>query len=87
VTSDGLPVWLGTASFDKGIGLSPDFFLPAHHIAPNIDAERAYLVSALTAAGAVATASSFQLVPPESGHNFVGDPFYTDGLAVLLVLE
>ncbi len=86
VTSDGSPVWLGTASFDEGFGLSHETLLPTHHIAPDIDAERDYLVSRLQAGGAVASSSSFQLVPPEFGSNFVGDPFFTLGRAVLLVL-
>lgn len=86
VTTDGKPLWLGTASFDTGFGLAHNTLLPTHHIDPNIDAERDYLVSSLQATGAVVTSSSFQLVPPETGHNFVGDPFYTKGQAVELVL-
>jgi undecaprenyl-diphosphatase len=86
VTTDGQPVWLGTASFDEGFGLAQGTLLPTHHIAPDIDAERDYLVASLQAAGAVVTSSSFQLVPPGMGHNFVGDPFSTDGRAALLAL-
>jgi hypothetical protein len=87
VTSNGQNVWLATASFDAGVGLSHDNLLPTHHIAPNIDAERAYLVSSLAATGNVLSTQTFQLVPPQSGTNFVGDPFFTDGLAILLVLQ
>ncbi len=86
VTSNGQNVWLATASFDASVGLSHDNLLPTHHIEPNIDAERDYLVASLAATGDVLSTQTFQLVPPESGTNFVGDPFFTDGSAVLLVL-
>jgi hypothetical protein len=85
-TTDGRDVWLATASFDRGFELAPASFLPTHQIDPNIDAERAYVVASLEQAGVVSQTSSVQLVPPESGHNFAGDPFHTDGVAVILYL-
>jgi undecaprenyl-diphosphatase len=85
-TSAGQPIWLATASFDTGFGLAPNTLLPTHHIAPDIDAERDYLVASLKATGDVTNTDTFQLVPPESGHNFAGDPFTTNGQAVLVQL-
>lgn len=85
-TVQGQDVWLATASFDRGFELAPNSFLPTHQIDPNIDAERAYVVAALTATGLVAQTQTVQLVPPESGHNFAGDPFMTDGQAVVVWL-
>jgi undecaprenyl-diphosphatase len=85
-TSDGRSIWLATASFDRGFELAPATFLPTHQIAPDIDTERAFIVSSLQTAGAVAEQQTIQLVPPESGVNFDGDPFFTDGQAVVLYL-
>jgi hypothetical protein len=86
-TSDGQPVWLATASYDKGFELAPSTGLPTHQIAPDIDTERAFIVNSLQGAGAVAQAQTIQLVPPEKGYNFDGDPFITDGQAVILYLS
>jgi membrane-associated phospholipid phosphatase len=86
-TTQGLPVWLATASFDEGFELAPRVFLPTHKIDPNIDAERAYLVASLQSAGAVTSTDTIQLVPAQSGHNFAGDPFFTDGDAVIVRLR
>jgi hypothetical protein len=85
-TSAGAPVWLATASFDRGFELAPSTFLPTHQIAPDIDTERAFVVATLQSAGTVARQETIQLVPPESGHNFDGDPFFTDGRTVILDL-
>ncbi len=86
-TSAGEPVWLATASFDRGLELAPTTFLPTHQIAPDIDTERAFIVSSLQGAGAVARQQTIQLVPRESGYNFDGDPFHTDGQTVILYLS
>jgi undecaprenyl-diphosphatase len=85
-TTDGRPIWLATASFDRAFELAPSTFLPTHQIAPDIDTERTFIVSSLHNTGAVARQQAIQLVPAESGHNFVGDPFFTDGQAVVLYL-
>jgi undecaprenyl-diphosphatase len=86
-TSSGEPVWLATASFDRGFELAPSTYLPTHQIAPDVDAERAFVVGSLQGAGAVTQQQTIQLVPAESGHNFDGDPFVTDGQAVILSLS
>jgi membrane-associated phospholipid phosphatase len=85
-TSDGLPLWLATASFDRGFELAPSTGLPTHQIDPDIDAERAFVVTSLQGSGLVQSAQTIQLAPPESGVNFDGDPFHTDGQAVILYL-
>lgn len=85
-TSDGRSIWLATASYDRGFELAPTTYLPTHQIDPNIDAERGYIITSLESSGAVTQDTPLQLVPPESGHNFDGDPFYTDGKAVILWL-
>lgn len=86
-TTDGADVWLATASYDQGFELAHTTFMPTHQIAPNIDAERAFVVASLTQSGVVTQQSTIQLTAPEQGHNFSGDPFYTDGQAIILYLS
>jgi undecaprenyl-diphosphatase len=85
-TSAGQPLWLATASFDKGFELAPSTGLPTHQIDPDIDVERAFVVTSLEGSGLVQSTQTIQLVPPHSGVNFDGDPFHTDGQAVILYL-
>jgi hypothetical protein len=87
--TDGRPVWLGSVTFDRGVGLSHDTGQVTHHIAPDIDAERDLLMSDLRDAGMVQ--SFFQVSgtgPTLMGRNGGGDPYYTDGeidMATLVV--
>ncbi|SRR5579871_86382 len=78
--TDGRPVWLGSVTFDRGVGLSRDTGQVTHHIAPNIDAERDLLMHDLQDAGMVQ--NFFQVSgtgPTLFGRNGEGDPYYTDG--------
>lgn len=86
-TTSGQNVWLATASFDEGFELAPTTFLPTHRIAPDIDTERGFVVASLTRSDSITQTVTIQLVPPEQGHNFSGDPFYTDGQAFILYLR
>jgi membrane-associated phospholipid phosphatase len=83
-TSARQPLWLATASFDKGFELAPSTGLPTHQIDPDIDAERAFVATSLEGSGLVQSAQTIQLVSPESGVNFDGDPFHTDGQTIIL---
>lgn len=78
-------VWVATASYDAGVEISARLHLPTHRIAPAIDEERDHIASDLVAMGAKlqgkVTAS-----PALHGSNIAGDPFYTDGRAIILVL-
>jgi hypothetical protein len=81
------PVWLGDAAFDRGVGVSRYTGAVTHHIAPDIDAERAALAADLEAAG-MATAK-YQVTgigPTLAGRNGGGDPYYTDGEVWILRL-
>src|SRR5713101_1997982 len=76
----GRPVWLGSITFDRGVGLSHDTGQVTHHIGPDIDAERDLLMRDLRDAGMVQ--SFFQISgtgPTLLGRNGEGDPYYTDG--------
>jgi LssY C-terminus len=77
---DGLPVWLGAATFDDRVGVSHYTGQVTHHTAPDIDAERDLLMSDLTDAKKVeATYSVSGLGPTLFAHNGGGDPYFTDG--------
>jgi hypothetical protein len=86
-TPTGQSLWLATASFDQGFELAPSTGLPTHQIAPDIDTERTFVVTSLEGTGLVISSQTIQLVPPEAGRNFKGDPFHTDGKAVILQLS
>jgi hypothetical protein len=78
--TDGRPVWLGSITFDRGVGLSHDTGQVTHHIGPNIDAERDLLMRDLGQAGMVETFFQISGIGPTLlAWNGEGDPYYTDG--------
>ncbi len=82
VLPDGTPIWVGTASFDKGVEFASSIKLPTHQIDPNIDVERDYIVKSLR----IANPTYIRIVEPQLGKNASGDPFFTDGKAGLIDL-
>ncbi|WP_213775402.1 LssY C-terminal domain-containing protein [Bradyrhizobium sp. dw_78] len=77
---DGRPVWLGAATYDRGVGFSHYTGQVTHHIAPNIDAERDLLMRDLSNAGMVDALFQISGVGPTLfGRNGGGDSYYTDG--------
>jgi LssY C-terminus len=81
------PVWLGSATFDHGVGVSHFTGAITHHIGPDIDAERQFLIGDIEAAG-MATAK-YQVTgigPTVAGVNGGGDRYYTDGEVWILRL-
>jgi hypothetical protein len=86
--SDGRPLWLGSASFDRGVGLSHDTGQITHHIGPDVDAERDLVIGDLMKAGQLS--SSYEIPgigATKDGRNGGGDPYYTDGKALIGVLK
>ncbi|TCL76196.1 LssY-like putative type I secretion system component LssY [Rhizobium sp. BK251] len=85
---DGRPLWLGSASFDRGVGLSHDTGQITHHIGPDVDAERDLMIGDLLKAGQL---SSTYEIPgigaTKDGRNGGGDPYFTDGKALVGVLR
>src|SRR5712675_2480650 len=78
--TSGRPVWLGSITFDRAVGLSHDTGQVTHHIGPNIDAERDLLMHDLRAADLVEAFFQISGVGPTLfGRNGEGDPYYTDG--------
>jgi len=82
VTPDGARIFVGTASFDDGMNWNG-----LHHIDPNIDAERDMLIADLNKVNAIKTLSRFQLSTPRLGQDVAGDPWFTDGKAMLVRLN
>lgn len=83
-TCEGRPVWVATASFDAGVGMGRLFPLPIHHIDPDIDAEREYIVRSLTGTGLVEVTQRVEITGPMTGKNAAGDRFFTDGVAAVM---
>ena len=81
-TIDGQSVWVGTASLDVGIEIGKRVPIPTHHIDPNVDAERSYIIQSL----GVMNPQYVTIVSPELGRNASGDSFFTDGRAVIINL-
>ena len=78
----GAPLWVATASFDKNLR-----YIVTHSIDPDIDAERALIKGDLEKTGIVSSTETIQLVPPLQGTNQIGDKFFTDGRAHIMMLR
>lgn len=77
---DGRPVWLGAATFDKGVGVSRYTGAITHHIRADIDAERDGLLADLSRAGRLHQIYLVSGIGPTlRARNGGGDLFYTDG--------
>lgn len=82
------PVWLGSASFDQGVGLSHDTGQITHHIAPDVDADRDLVIRDLSNAGMLVSTYQVSGVGPTlNGHNGGGDRYYTDGEVTIGVIS
>jgi len=72
--------WLGSSSFDKGVGVSHYTLRVTHHVDPDLDAERDSLADALARTGYIRTRYEISGVGPTlNGRNGGGDPYFTDG--------
>jgi hypothetical protein len=84
---EGRAIWLGAATFDRGVGFSHDDARITHHIAPDIDAERDGLTDDLKEARVVQTIYEVTGVGPTvNGRNGGGDRYYTNGDIKISVL-
>jgi hypothetical protein len=85
--SDGRPVWIGSATKDTKVELARTNHLPTHHIAPDVDSERALVVTELTQTGYVVQDTTRPGFGKEThGFNGEGDPYFTDGQVTVLTL-
>ena len=77
---EGRPVWLGAATFDRSVGLSRYTGEITHHIAADIDRERALIETDLQAGGLISARYEVMGVGPTlTGRNGGGDLYVTDG--------
>lgn len=77
---EGRPVWLGSATFDRSVGVSHYTGQVTHHIAPDIDAERDLIIKDLSEAGMVTAIYRVTGIGPTlNARNGEGDSYYTDG--------
>jgi hypothetical protein len=88
-TWDGKPIWLVSASYDQGLGLSLEGFLPVptHIVSPNLDDERDFLADLLMHHGTVSSRSRAPGVGPilfRSNGDF--SFYFTDGAVAVLTL-
>lgn len=80
----GANLWLGSASFDRGVGISHDTGEITHHIGPDLDAERDGLILDLKTTGQIASTYEIRGIgPTKNGRNGGGDPYFTDGNVVI----
>ncbi|MBC2802718.1 hypothetical protein ELH48_04100 [Rhizobium ruizarguesonis] len=85
---DGRPLWLGSASFDRGVGVSHDTGEITHHIGPDLDADRDLVIDDLQKAGQISrTYTRMGIGATKTGRNGGGDPYFTDGQALIGVLK
>ncbi len=87
------PTWgngvsfLGSVTFDAGVGFSRYTGAVTHTIAPDLDRARDGLVSDLEATGSVAEVRTVTGIgPTQDGRNGEGSPYRTDGDARILIL-
>lgn len=86
--AEGRQVWLGSASFDKGVGLSHDTWQVTHHIDPDLDAERDFVIASLSNVHALQSTYQVSGIGPTlAGRNGGGDPYYTDGEITVGILD
>lgn len=84
----GQPLWIGSATFDRSVGLSHLTGQITHHIAPDIDQERDQWVQDLMRAGQLVKIYQVSGVGPSfRGKNGAGDFYYTDGEMTFAVLS
>jgi hypothetical protein len=87
VGDEGRPVWLGSATFDRSVGISRYTGEVTHHIAADIDAERDALIEDLVRAGMVEALYQISGVGPTlRARNGEGDIYFTDGEVHIAVL-
>jgi hypothetical protein len=76
----GRPAWMGSATYDKHVGLSHTTGQITHHIAADVDAERDHLFECLKQTGELADVQAIDdFHKVREGRNGGGDPWHTDG--------
>ncbi len=79
-TENGLNVYVGTVSADDGMK-----WLIVHTMNPDVDSARKYLKSGINVKKNKVEEEVF--IRPETGKNFSGDTFYTDGKILIIKIK
>ncbi len=83
----GVPLWIGSVTFDKSVGLSHLTGQITHHIGPDVDAERDALIGGLSDGGWLSAIYQVTGVGATvNGRNGGGDRYDTDGELTVGVL-
>jgi hypothetical protein len=78
--AEGRPFWLGSATFDRGVGVSHYTGQITHHIDADVDAERDFVIKSLDDVRVVDRIYQVAGVGPTLvGRNGGGDRYFTDG--------
>jgi LssY C-terminus len=85
--SRGRAVWLGAATYDRGLGVSRFTGEVMHHIDPNVDAERSKLVADLLATRRVEKLRILPGTEVAASLNGGGDFYRSDGKILVAVLS
>ncbi len=84
---EGVPVWIGQISRDIGVRLTTKT-ITTHKVDPDVDETREFLVENLAYSQSLAKLAYVAGVGPalidEPRGNLTGDPYFTDGLRVIL---
>ncbi len=85
------PVWVGQVSRDIGVRFTTKVWnLTTHRIDPDVDEARDYVLEDLLDVERVEAAGHMVATPPVTRaaphHNLTGDPYYTDGKRVVILL-
>ena len=83
---DGRALWMGAATFDKGVGLSHRSLAVTHHINADVDAERDFLMNALNKTGRVARVYTIKGSGQLKAKNGGGDAYFSDGNVAVAVI-
>ena len=81
------PVWIGTVHLDKKGLISSGLPFPIHEIDPAVDKEREALLTDLSSTQCVRALPEAQVTQSMSGKNELGNPFFTDGRAIVVSLD
>jgi hypothetical protein len=89
VNFQGTPVWVGQISRDIGVKLSSKTVV-THKIDPMVDEARLYVLLDIASSGHLGQAGYTKGVghssPKSPRYNYTDDPYYTDGLRLVLFL-
>ncbi len=87
-TIDGQPLWVGSSTHDNGFEKDQRNGNVTHHIDPNIDEERDFILHSFEAAGNISSAAYVLPEHPFSeGKTATGGNFHSDGRIAVLKLK